>query len=95
MLSESASCDRVPGLMVSESPLMPAKASCGNPHSGPCTRGKSTNSTSAAGAACASSRPVVRRLARSARCGALKPTSVAVMLKTPTHMAAAVGIDCV
>jgi len=37
----------------------------------------------------------VRRLARGARCGALKPTSVAVSRKSAPHMTIAVGIDCV
>ena len=74
---------------------MPAYASCGRPQSGPCTRGKRRKSASAAGAACASSRPAVRVLAALARAGALKPTSVAVRAKTPAHIAAAVGIDCV
>ena len=81
--------------MVSERPVRPAYASCGRPQSGPCTRGKSTKSASAAGAACARSSAAVRRFARTGRLGALKPTSVAVSAKTPMHIVPAVGIDCV
>ena len=44
----------LPGDIVSERPVSPEKASRGNPHSGPCTRGKSTNSSSMKGVACSS-----------------------------------------
>jgi hypothetical protein len=95
MASDCARLERFPGAIVSESPVMPEYASCGKPHSGPCTRGKRRNSTSAAGAACASSRPAERALALRLRCGALKPISVAVSAKSAAHISAAVGIDCV
>ena len=81
--------------MVSESPVIAEYASCGSPHSGPCTRGKSTKSASAAGAACARSSAEVRRLARSARCGALKPTSAAVRRKSAAAISTALRMVCV
>ena len=81
--------------MVSESPVMPAYASCGSPHNGPGTRGKRRKSASAAGAACATSSAAVRTLAREGRCGALNPMSVAVSTNTASAISAAVSMVCV
>ena len=65
------------------------------PTAGPGRAERAGTAPSAAGTPCASSRPAVRRLARGARCGALKPISVAVMANNATAMASAVAMDCV
>jgi hypothetical protein len=58
-------------------------------------RGNSRNSTSAAGTAWPSSSAALRRLARSARRGAARPTSAAMLTATAASMPSAVGIDWV
>ena len=60
MASDCATSLMVPGAMRSLRPELALKASCGNPHSGPCTRGNSRNSTSMKGSAWASSQAPCR-----------------------------------
>ena len=81
-----------PGVIESESPVVPPNASVGIPHIGPWTRGKRKKSSTITGTPCVSSTPARRALSRSGRCGPLTPTSPAVSANTVTSMIAAVGI---
>ena len=83
-----------PGDMLSERPVMPEYASCGRPHSGPCTRGKRKNSSSITGLACSSRLPAVRRLSFIGRVGAAAPDRLAVTISTVTSISAAVWMVC-
>ncbi len=62
--SDWMSFEMLPGVIVSESPDTPARASCGSAHRGPCTRGKRMKKTSISGTACTRSSPAGTSLSR-------------------------------
>ncbi len=92
MASDWMRLEMLPGVMESDSPVMPPYASVGMPHSGPCTRGKSKNSTSITGAPCSISMPAVRAESSGGRAGACTIASPAVSTSAVAKMSVAVGM---
>ncbi len=78
----------LPGVIVSERPVVPPRKSCGRAQSGPVARGKRMKNATMSGSDCSSSPPAGR--SRSASVGELpmrlKPTSVAMKIHTHTSM---------
>ena len=83
-----------PGLMLSDKPVTPLKASCGKPQSGPGRRGNSRNSSSTSGTACSSSSAAVRSSLVKRRCPGCSPIRLALITSTVSSISAAVGSDC-
>jgi hypothetical protein len=91
--SERDSLERLPGDIVSDRPVV-AYASCGMPHSGPCTRGNSTKMISDSGMACSSRMPAMRRRGLSPSAPVCMCTQVARTTINVASMYVAVGMLC-
>ena len=78
----------LPGLIVSDRPVLEARESCGSAQSGPCVRGKRMKKATMSGSACTRRAPAGRR--RSMRLGGrpmrLNPTIVATKIHTHASM---------
>ncbi len=85
-----------PGAIRSDSPVRPAWASPGKPHSGPWMRGNSTNSASASGAASANTVSARRRRRRSGGTAPVYWKEICAHSRTitVTLISSAVGIVC-